>query len=278
LVNKNKLLYIQLNELASGDLYSILQSDKNFDIFNTFVQLILSIMFFHKCINAHHSDTHEGNFLYHKVKPGGYFHYNIYGEDYYLENKGYLWVIWDFGLAKSFSETTISINYDHKLIINSIDYYIYNYKLLSSNEYKKFELLFNLIEKYDNIQNSNLNKNLHNEILDFLIKNVSSFTTIKPSNIINNIPYIIEKKPEIKKPENKESYFKSYPPTKLSFLSLGLRLPFLFRYSTTFSQSHQFPATPSQPPSIGTTFSSKYLAGEGFTMSKILKTKNIGEF
>jgi hypothetical protein len=73
---------------------------------------------------------------------------------------------------------------------------------------KKFELLFNLIEKYDNIQNSNLNKNLHNEILDFLIKNVSSFTTIKPSNIINNIPYIIEKKPEIKKPENKESYFK----------------------------------------------------------------------
>ena len=208
LVNDNKSLLIQLNELASGDLNYNLTSRENTDIFNTITQILISIMFFQDRMQSYHRDTHAGNFLYHKIKPGGYFHYNIYGKDYYLENKGYLWVIWDFGLAKSFSETTISINYDHKLIIHSIDYYIYNYKLLSSNEYKKFELLFNLIEKYDNIQNSNLNKNLHNEILDFLIKNVSSFTTIKPSNIINNIPYIIEKKPEIKKPENKESYFK----------------------------------------------------------------------
>ena len=88
-------------------------------------------------------------------------------------------MILNFGLVKSFSETDISINYDHKLIIESIDYFIYNYKLLSSNEYKIIELLLTLIKKYDNIK------------------------TIKPSNIINENPYIIEKKPEIK-----ESYYK----------------------------------------------------------------------
>ena len=210
LVNNNKSLLIQLNELASGDLNYNLTSRENTDIFNTITQILISIMFFQDRMQAYHKDTHAGNFLYHKIKSGGYFHYNIYGKDYYLENKGYLWVIWDFGLVKSFSETTIAINYDHKLIINSIDYYIYNYNLLSSNDYKNIELLLNLISKYDNIHNSNLNlnENLNYEILDFLIKNVSSFTTIKPSNIINNIPYIIEKKPEINKQEIKESYLK----------------------------------------------------------------------
>jgi hypothetical protein len=203
LINDNKSLLIQLNELASGDLNTILKSGVNTDIFNTITQLLISIMFFQDRIQSYHTDAHGGNFLYHKIKPGGYFHYNIYGQDYYLENKGYLWVIWDFGLAKSFSETDISINYDHKLLIESMDYYIYNFNLLPSNEYKIIESLLKLIQKYNNIKSINLSENFNNEILEFLSKNILSFTTIKPSNIINNIPYIIEKKPEIK-----DSYFK----------------------------------------------------------------------
>ena len=203
LINDNKSLLIQLNELASGDLQNNLIYDKNTDIFNTITQLLLSIMFFQDRMQSYHRDTHGGNFLYHKIKPGGYFHYNIYGKDYYLENKGYLWVIWDFGLAKKFNETNISINYDHNLIIESVDYYIYNFNLLPSKEYILIELLIDLIGKYNNIKNINLSEKFNNEILDFLITNVSSFTTIKPSKIINNTPYIIEKKPEIK-----ESYLK----------------------------------------------------------------------
>jgi hypothetical protein len=206
LINDNKSLLIQLNELASGDLKNNLLSDKNNDIFNTITQLLLSIMFFQDRMQSYHRDTHAGNFLYHKIKPGGYFHYNIYGKDYYLENKGYLWVIWDFGLAKKFNETDISINYDHKLVIESADFYIYNFNLLSSKEYILIELLLDLIKKYNNIKNINLSTKFNNEILDFLITNVSSFITIKPSKIINNTPYIIQKKPE--KPEIKETYFK----------------------------------------------------------------------
>jgi hypothetical protein len=204
LVTKNKLLYIQLNELAAGDLYSILTSDKNFDIFNTFVQLILSIMFFHKCINAHHSDTHEGNFLYHKVKPGGYFHYNIYGQDYYLENKGYLWVIWDFGSYTPFKNSKEVNNfkfgevYTQKPMIN--DYLIISQRLDKYQDYLSSEfmninkLFINdiLIKKYKWEYDVKKSTTIDIEILEYLVKNVSSFTTTKPSNIINKSPYIIK--------------------------------------------------------------------------------------
>ena len=67
-------------------------------------------MFFHKYINAFHNDAHAGNFLYHRIKPGGYFHYNIYGQDFYLENIGFLWVIWDFGLIQPFSNSNLINN------------------------------------------------------------------------------------------------------------------------------------------------------------------------
>jgi len=204
LVNKNKLLYIQLNELASGDLYSILQSDKNFDIFNTFVQLILSIMFFHKCINAHHSDTHEGNFLYHKVKPGGYFHYNIYGEDYYLENKGYLWVIWDFGSYTPFKNSKEVNNFKfgevftQKPMIN--DYLIISQRLDKYENYLSSEFMNSnklfikdiLIKKYKFEYDVKKLITIDIEILEYLVKNVSSFIKTKPSNIINKSPYIIK--------------------------------------------------------------------------------------
>ncbi len=46
-------------------------------------------MFFYQETKYFHYDSHWGNFLYHKIKPGGYFHYNIFGNDYYIENYGF---------------------------------------------------------------------------------------------------------------------------------------------------------------------------------------------
>ena len=40
------------------------------------------------------------NFLFYKIKPGGYFHYKIYNKDIYVKNMGYLWVIWDYMVTK----------------------------------------------------------------------------------------------------------------------------------------------------------------------------------
>ena len=213
LINKNKSLLIQINELASGDFSKYLLTEKNTDKFNTISQVLLSIMFFHYYTNTYHNDAHTGNFLFHKIKPGGYFHYNIYGKDYYLENKGYMWVIWDFSLLKPFTlknkygrtYTNIRINYDYSYILNSLNYYKDRF---TTNEYNFIELLIQtIINKYNNVYDYKLLKNIDKEILKFLIKNVSSFTTIKPSNIINKTPYIIG------------NLTKSSPPSSISSIS-----------------------------------------------------------
>jgi predicted unusual protein kinase regulating ubiquinone biosynthesis (AarF/ABC1/UbiB family) len=38
----------------------------------------------------YHNDLHLGNFLIHKVKPGGFWHYKISDIDIYVKNMGYL--------------------------------------------------------------------------------------------------------------------------------------------------------------------------------------------
>jgi hypothetical protein len=96
--NKYKNTYAIINELAIGDFKKFIEINYNNDILmlNAYSQILISLMFFHLHTNAHHNDSHYGNFLFHKIKPGGYFHYKINDIDYYLENIGYLWVIWDF--------------------------------------------------------------------------------------------------------------------------------------------------------------------------------------
>jgi len=101
-ITKFKTQLAIINELANGDFKQfIINHNKNNNIndkliLNACAQIIISLMFFHHLTNAHHNDSHYGNFLYHKIEPGGYFHYKINDIDYYIENIGYLWVIWDF--------------------------------------------------------------------------------------------------------------------------------------------------------------------------------------
>jgi hypothetical protein len=203
LINNNISLYYQINELASGDLnkFRVYNSKNSKLLSNSLAQIYLSIMFFHKYINAFHNDAHGGNFLYHLIKPGGYFHYNIYGKDYYLENIGYLWVIWDFGLIQPFQNSkTITKNkfgkYKKKLII-TIDYVksIFKYldypNLFNSDFINIINKIYLILNKYSNINNFLLLSELNKELLKLMIVNISTFTTIKPDNIINKKPYII---------------------------------------------------------------------------------------
>jgi hypothetical protein len=197
LITRNKLLLIQLNELAAGDLHSILITGNRPDFYNIFVQIFIALMFFHTYTNCYHGDPHTGNFLYHKIKPGGYLHYNIYGKDYYLENQGYLWVIWDFGLIMPFTlnnkygkaDLKTPITFDYNYILNALNFY--DYELLSDEISFKKLFRHTIIKHYNTILDCKLLKLLNMEILDFLLNKVNSFTTVKPSNIINKNPYII---------------------------------------------------------------------------------------
>lgn len=144
---------------------------------NIIAQCFLSLLTFYKYTNLKHNDSHTGNFLYHKIKEQGYFHYNINNKDYYLKNKGYIIVIWDFGLSSNF-DTSKKVYSDFKRLltilsfIESDDIYM--------NEIKKI--------KFNNIKDMS---SLKNFIIDFILKNVDTFITDKPSNIINKTPFMI---------------------------------------------------------------------------------------
>jgi hypothetical protein len=114
----NKEYYINISELANGDASKYILDNYKNDILmnNALAQIFISIVSFHSIGYTHH-DTHWGNFLYHKVKPGGYIQYIINGRELYVENIGYLWVIWDFGFATKFSKREYTI--DYFIIMNS---------------------------------------------------------------------------------------------------------------------------------------------------------------
>ena len=101
-VVKNKKYFINLNELANGDLNMFMKTSharRAKYTNNALAQVLLSIFSLH-CNNYYHKDSHYGNFLFHRITPGGYIKYNINGNTIYLENIGYLWVIWDFGFSE----------------------------------------------------------------------------------------------------------------------------------------------------------------------------------
>jgi len=115
--------YICLNELAHGDLKTLLLDDtvmsNNYLVCNIACQCFLSIATFHK-MGYVHRDCHAGNFLYHKCSHvNGYFHYIINSKDYYLQNYGYNIYIYDFGLARYYDE--------HKINENTMPYFVKDY-------------------------------------------------------------------------------------------------------------------------------------------------------
>jgi hypothetical protein len=194
-------------ELANGDLNSIMYKDIEYSqefYMNTFVQCILSILFFYKHTNSFHFDAHGGNFLYHNIKKGGYFHYKILDKDFYLENIGYLWIIWDYEYADKISNVI-----KKKFLISTDLQRIVNVFLVKSqggfitNNYYIDKKNNNILLNYRHLVNeANIHTKVYKtEALNILMKSVINyFITNKlvleslPTNatIINsNNPYII---------------------------------------------------------------------------------------
>lgn len=119
--NKYKNYSIILYELANGDLNSFINKyDSNLSPKlwkNIYEQIFMSIFLFH-CLDLNHGDSHNGNFLYTKIKAGGCFHYRIKDENYYIENIGYKWMIWDYGNTRKLSELTKITFFDDYRYIN----------------------------------------------------------------------------------------------------------------------------------------------------------------
>lgn len=93
---------IVINELADGDLKNFLTKEKpkKSELYIAYYQIYIAIYCIYKYFRIEHQDLHWGNVLYHKIKPGGYIKYIIDGTEILIPNIGYLFVLWDFGLAK----------------------------------------------------------------------------------------------------------------------------------------------------------------------------------
>ena len=187
---KNHEYYISINELADGDFKNYLLKFKYMQdmIKNALQQIYICILSFHYFTGGYfHKDAHWGNFLFHKVKPGGYFKYTIFGKTVYVENIGYLWMIWDFGKFKTTDE--------YKKIKMS-DYFRISH--IIGKEYKKQDKLadiLNFIEnlRYEFIYSSSFMTD-KSFFQDYLFKISSFYLYSLPANskIINKKPYVIE--------------------------------------------------------------------------------------
>ena len=97
-----KSYYVVLNELASYDIQTWFKgaySEKAYE--SVITQLLFAVYAFHG-LGLVHNDCHLGNFLIHKVTPGGFWRYRFEGKDVYVPNAGYLLVMWDPGLAEPY--------------------------------------------------------------------------------------------------------------------------------------------------------------------------------
>ena len=64
--------------------------------------------------------------------------------------------------------------------------------VMTANEVNIRKILYNEISTYYVIYDYSRMRELQEKILNLLLANVPSFTTIKPSKIINKTPYIIK--------------------------------------------------------------------------------------
>ena len=191
-VEKCKKFIINFNEIFSGDLKTFIDNniylnDKNL-LINTLEQLFISILTFHKKIKLSHNDCHWGNFLYHKIKPGGYIHYKIFNKNIYLKNYGYLWIIWDYGLTSNLYKSYI----DYLRVIHAFisihdggwNKHLKSVKISTNNPN-------NIFNRGLNIKN-NILKN-EEELFDLLFSYNKQVYIKPPDNDIINLenPYII---------------------------------------------------------------------------------------
>ena len=181
LIKYNNYL-ISVNELVSGNFKNFLNDDINPSlILNALQQILISILSFHYFTGGYfHNDCHYKNFLFHKINPGGYFHYNIYGKDIYIKNMGYVWIIWDFGLVKK--KNVKRRLEDYFRILYFFNKYYGDQLSIIGNVYRLKIDYFSVYQNSDRKFFQSL----------FEISNLFQYTIPENSKIINTKPYIIK--------------------------------------------------------------------------------------
>jgi len=182
---ENGEYFVIINELADGDLNAFLKlayTDEECE--SVLCQALLAIATFHTYTKHVHNDTSTANFLFHKIKKGGYWWYKYRDIDIYVPNTGYLVVLWDPGVTVKIVENP------NPLFTTSRDF-TYLLKTLQDKR-RKFPIKESVISKFEKFT----------ELFPFLEQQVQNTTLTsiifdkkrlpRNSKLINtNSPYIL---------------------------------------------------------------------------------------
>ena len=194
---------ISVNEIANGDLASLLNNPDIISNNNILFQTFISIGTFHNLFSLIHNDCHGGNFLWHYNNEKGYYHYIFNEQSIYLKACKYNIMIYDFGLVEKINnDNSLKIIKDYCEIIPT--FLNENYDS-DENDYSPnmdFSLEMNniltlLMSKFKTYKEDK--SNIRIELFNFLIENVfkknagNIFKTklTKSMKIINKTPYYI---------------------------------------------------------------------------------------
>ena len=198
---KPKMRLLSINELAHGDLKSLIETKSVMSndklVINLYIQTMISIASFQKATKYSHADTHYGNFLYQKNVEKGFYHYRNKGTDYYLEASDYTIMIYDFGLAEKIKKGE---GKNSQFVIR--DYVRINYAFFNADQEgwckgnfisdDISDTMVTAVENLMDIEPRNDNMTIPDEIIGFLNAFFPDvFMTKRPSNVINKIPFEI---------------------------------------------------------------------------------------
>jgi hypothetical protein len=135
---------------------------------NIYEQTYISIFILHS-MGYIHNNINGSNFLYRIIEKGGCFHYKINGEDYYIENMGLIWMIWNFEKCEKI-ETKVKYWFLY-------DYYQLNIEL-SHRDYE-LEKKSNFLNDIKNPLNTDKGKKISGKLNDDIklssnIKNIQN--------------------------------------------------------------------------------------------------------
>ena len=147
-------------------------------LLNALQQIMISILSFHHFTDGYfHNDCHYKNFLFYKIKPGGCFHYNINGIDYYIENIGFLWSTWDYGLV---SKLYYYGDYINDIMRIDLTIRKRNLNIEQQPNFKKHNIYGKYNSGYlpNNVLFTDEVKNLQENIWKHIVDDLSSYTNV----------------------------------------------------------------------------------------------------
>ena len=88
-------------ELASGDMRDYLKDENPSDdeIYSALFQIMVGLHAIQMAAQVLNNDIKTKNILYYNVEPGGYWHYRIDNQDFFVPNFGKMFVLNDFGVS-----------------------------------------------------------------------------------------------------------------------------------------------------------------------------------